>query len=107
MDRRINFKKIWHDEDIIELKVEVNDGDSIFSNKVYIGNKEIESLIKELLIFREHVHGGLYNIKFGEFGPEYANGGFQARLHFNVTNKISISASQQSDFKEFSKKQSR
>lgn len=44
-------------------------------------------------------------ISYSEFGPEYANGAFQARLHFNVPGRLFISTHQQSDFEEFSKTQ--
>jgi hypothetical protein len=103
MKPRINLKKIWSDEDVIELKVEVTDGESTFFNKVYISHKDLEELIKDLETFSKHIHGGLYDIKFGMFGPEYANGAFQARLHFKTPGTLYISTHQQSDFQEFSK----
>ena len=49
-----------------------------------------------------HVHGGLFDIRMGEFGPEYASGAFHARLHFQKSGKINITCKLQSDFKEFS-----
>lgn len=103
MKSGIEIEKIWFDDDVIELSVQVSDGISVFVNKVYIGIGVLEDLIKDLNVFREHVHGGLYDIKFGEFGPEYANGGFLARLHFHVPGKLYISTYQQSDFEDFSK----
>jgi hypothetical protein len=103
MKPRITLKKIWFDDDITELKIEVCDGNSIFSNKVYVGHTQIESIVKDLNVFREQIYGGLHDIKLGEFGPEYANGGFQARLNFHVPGKLYISSFQQSDFEEFSR----
>lgn len=105
MSPRITLQKIWNDDDHIELTVEVSDGKSTFSNNVYISTNTIEKLIKDLTGFREQVYGGLYDIRFGEFGPEYANGAFQARLHFHSPGRLFISTHQQSDFEDFSKMQ--
>jgi hypothetical protein len=103
MNSRITLRKIWNDDDIVELTVEVSDGRSMFSNNVYVGTNSIEELVKNLTAFRERVYGGLYDIRFGEFGPEYANGAFQARLHFHGPGRLFISTQQQSVFEEFSK----
>ena len=105
MNSRITLRKIWNDDDVIELTVEVSDGKSMFANTVYVTTNAIQELIKNLTVFREHIYGGLYDIRFGEFGPEYANGAFQARLHFNVPGRLFISTHQQSDFEEFAKTQ--
>jgi hypothetical protein len=97
----IYLKKIWFDDDVVELKIDSSDGNSLFSNKVYVGHQEIDDLIAGLNIFRDHVHGGIYNIRFGEFGPEYANGAFHARLHFQKPGIIYVTINAQSDFEEF------
>jgi hypothetical protein len=101
----IIFKKIWSDDDIIELLIEVSDGRSIFVNEVYIGIDALEDLVKKLNVFRIQILGGKYDIKFGEFGHEYANGGFHARLHFYGVGQVLISTYQQSKFEDFSKTQ--
>ena len=105
LKRKIHIKKIWFDNDVIELKIEVSDGDSTFSNKVYVGHSNIEEVVKDLNNFRKSIYGGIYDITFGAFSPEYAKGGFQARLHFYAPGKLNISTYQQSDHKEFSKRQ--
>lgn len=99
----IQFKKIWSDEDAIELCVEVCNGTSLFSNKVYIEINGIEELVKDLKIFRSQIRGGIYDINFGSFGPEYASGAFEARLHFHEAGKgmLYISTRQQSGFEIF------
>ena len=83
MKAGILFENIWFDSDMVELKVVVNDGTSIFTNKVYVSYPRIEDLINDLNIFKEHIYGGLYDIVLGEFGMEYANGAFSGRLHFH------------------------
>ncbi|MDQ3821003.1 MAG: hypothetical protein M3362_25430 [Acidobacteriota bacterium] len=101
MNSGIYLKKIWFDKDVVELKIDSSDGNSLFSNKVYVGHKELDDLIAGLNTFRDHVHGGIYNIKFGAFGPEYANGAFNARLHFQEPGKIYVTVNTQSEFQEF------
>jgi hypothetical protein len=50
------------------------------------------------------VHGGIYDIAFGSFGPEYAGGAFHARLHFQPLGKILVTVRGESDFREFGMK---
>ncbi len=99
----IQLKKIYSDEDLVELEVTVCDGKSLFSNTVYTGIDDMQETAKELKKFREHIHGGIYDLRFGGFGSEYANGGFQARLHFYEQGKgiLYISTYQQSDYMDF------
>lgn len=102
MKSNIHIKKIWFDDDVIELRIEVSDGDSTFSNTVYVGHQKFKEVVQDLDTFKQKIHGGIYDITFGAFGPEYANGGFQARLNFHVAGKLNISTYQQSEYKEFS-----
>jgi hypothetical protein len=60
----------------------MNNGNSSFSNKVYVAYQQIKEVLKSLNIFKTHIHGGLLDLLFGEFGPEYANGAFHARFTF-------------------------
>jgi len=98
----IHLTKVWFDDDVIELKIDVSDGISSFSNRVYVGHSALADVVAKLEVFKDHLHGGLLNIQFGEFGPEYANGAFHARLHFPKPGRLHISSKQQSEFKEFS-----
>jgi hypothetical protein len=98
----IHFTKIWSDEDMIELRVDVSDGTSLFSNKVYVGYSDFSVVVSQLNQFREYIHGGLFDMRFGEFGPEYASGAFHARFHFQKSGKLHITCRQESDFKDFS-----
>lgn len=102
MQKRISFTKIWSDDDLIELRVLVSDENSLFSNTVYVSEAVLQSLAEELSVFRNHIHGGIKDIRIGEFGPEYANGAFHARLHFRDPGKLFISTHQQSEFSSFS-----
>ena len=97
----IHFKKIWFDNEVVELRIESFDGDSFFTTKVYVGHQDFDALIDGLITFKDHVHGGIFDIKLGGFGPEYANGAFDARLHFQNRGKIHVTIKSQSDYKEF------
>ena len=97
----IHFKKIWFDNDVVELRIDSCDGVSLFSNQVYVGPQMLEDLIDGLNTFRNDVYGGLYDIALGAFGPEYARGAFHARLHFQTHSKIHITIKAQAEFAEF------
>lgn len=104
MKPSICFRNIWFDDDMVELKIITDDGNSKFENKVYVGYQQLKDTSQNLNTFKKQVYGGLLNIEFGAFGPEYANGAFYARLHFQERGKIFISIKMQSDFFDFGKK---
>jgi hypothetical protein len=100
----ITFKNIWHDEDMYEFSISSSDGESVFVHKVYVGYETFDEVIAGLDRFKSQIYGGIYDIEFGSFGPEYASGAFSARLHFQERGKIYVSIIAQSDFEEFGKK---
>lgn len=102
MRRGIHLTKVWFDNDVVELRIDVSDGNSLFSNQVYVGYSMLANVTAELDVFKDHVYGGVLDIRLGEFGPEYANGAFYARLHFAKPGKLYITCRQQSEFKDFS-----
>lgn len=89
---------------MVELRIEACDGTSSFMNKVYVGHQNLHDVIRELNTFKDHLHGGLYDLRFGEFGPEYAAGAFHARLHFQARGKLLISVRMESEYSEFGRK---
>src|SRR5262249_889132 len=66
---------------------------------------KLRSLITDLDQFKFQVHGGIYDMEFGKFGPEYANGAFQARLHFypNSRGHLFITIRAESEWQPFGK----
>jgi len=104
VDPGIRMTRIWSDEDMVELRIDVSDGVSFFSNKVYVGYSTLEETIAGLNSFKDHVHGGLLDVRFGEFGPEYASGAFHARFHFSEPGRLHVTCKQQSDFGDFAMK---
>lgn len=94
----IRFMKLWSDEDMLDLKVEVCDGNSLFTTDIYVGHKHLAETVAELHKFKDHIHGGLFNLRFGEFGPEYASGTLDVRMHFRTRGKLLLGASAESRF---------
>jgi hypothetical protein len=43
----IRFTKVWSDEDLVELKIEVSDGRSVFSNLVYVGHLDLADTVQD------------------------------------------------------------
>jgi hypothetical protein len=60
--------------------------------------------VSQLDAFKDHIHGGLFDMRFGEFGPEYASGAFHARFHFHNPGELCITCNQQSEFEDFGRK---
>jgi len=104
MKSGITVTNIWSDDDVVELKIEISDGKSQFTNTAYVGWSALEELVSDLKVFRTHIHGGIFDIRFGAFGPEYANGALKARLHFQLPGTLRVSVNAQSEFEEFGNK---
>jgi len=83
MEEGINLKKIWSDDDCVEIDVATSDGSSAFRTRVYVGHAQLAELVAGLDRFKGQIHGGMYDARLGEFGPEFAGGAFHARLHFH------------------------
>lgn len=103
MKPSIGFKKIWEDDDMVELAISITDGKSLFQCKTYVGFQGLAEVVEDLTVFKDHVYGGLYDLRFGEFGPEYASGAFHARFEFHKSGngKLAITAKAESDWDDF------
>ena len=103
MKPSIAFRIIWKDEDMVELTISISDGTSLFQCNVYVGNQTLAETVNDLDVFKDQMYGGLYDLRFGEFGPEYANGAFHARFEFHHSGhgKLSITAKAESDWDDF------
>lgn len=102
MQKGISSSKVWSDDDLVELRIAVAEQASYFCNTAYVGHGNLGELTTQLRTVRNHIHGGMKDIRLGEFGPEYASGAFHARLHFHSPGKLYISTHQQSEFAGFS-----
>lgn len=96
--------KLWEDDDLVELKIRVMDESSSFANKSYVGHADLKNAAASLYAFKDRTHRGLCDLRFGEFGPEYAKGAFHARFHFPIPGRLVVSCEQESEFMEFAKK---
>jgi hypothetical protein len=92
---------VWFDDDVVEVRIKVSNGISAFANDVYATHLTLTETIAGLNRFREQIHGGILDVCFGAFGPEYAKGAFHARFHFARVGKLYVTCRQESDFAEF------
>ena len=101
MRRGITLAKIWSDADVIEVRITTSDGISSFTSDVYLAHSVCSEAVAALTTFKDQVYGGLLDLRFGEFGPEYAGGAFHARLHFPKPGRVFITCRQQAAFEVF------
>lgn len=101
MKAKIQFTRLWFDDDVIELQIKVNDGRSSFINTTYTCPSEMQETLVELRCFKENICSADITLKFGTVGPEFANGAFQAIINGHPSGKIYISTYQQSNHFEF------
>jgi len=97
----IKLAKIWADDDMLELRVQICDGRSVFVNQIYVGHRHLAEAVLGLDRFKDQVHGGLFNLRFGEFGPEYASGALDVRMHFRKQGKVLLRVLAESEFSDF------
>jgi len=105
MARGIRFKKLWSDDDVAELEITASDGESTFRSRVYAGHGDLKEIISGLEAFKGQNHGGIYDLRLGGAGPEFASGAFYARLHFHQPGRgrLFITATAESDWFDFTK----
>jgi hypothetical protein len=103
MKPSIEFKKIWEDDDMYEFTISVCDGRSLFQFDAYAGKIDLNEIVQRLSVFKNHVYGGLYDLRIGEFGPEYASGAFHARFEFHRSGngKLSITVKGETEWNDF------
>lgn len=101
----ITIEKVWFDVHAVEFAITVSDGCSQFRIKAYTGHEELASVVAGLDDFKLGVFGGIYDVEFGAFGPEYAGGAFRARLHFDNEGRgqLSITVHAESDWYAFNR----
>jgi hypothetical protein len=98
---RIAITRTWSDNDVAQLAFEVCDGRSVFTNEAYVPRDWGATAAAGLRAFKGQVHGGLFNLRAGEDGPEYASGSFRARFHYYQPTELLISVDQQGTFFSF------
>jgi hypothetical protein len=86
-----------------EIEITVSDGDSTFRVRAYAGHETLKETIEALDVFKDQVHGGIYDLRLGGSGPEFAGGAFHARLHFAESGRgrLFITATVESPWFDF------
>ena len=105
MKSGIRFIKERFDEDMVELRVETCDGNSLFINRIYVGHEYLRNVVAGLDVFKRRIYGGIFNLRLGEFGAEYASGALDARFQFRRLGKILVRVHAQSEFGHFEEKE--
>lgn len=103
MSRGITFKKLWSDGDVVELEIITSDGESTFRCRVFTSHAGLKSATEGLRAFKDHVHGGIFDLSLGRAGPEFASGAFHARLHFHSKGlgRLFMTVAAESEWFEF------
>jgi hypothetical protein len=107
MTPRITIGRVGVNDDYLELEVTASDGDSQFRTNAIVGYAHIDSIIAALDRFKGQVYGGICDVQFGEFGPEYTRGACQVRLHFHPRGRgrLSITVRAESEWRSFNERE--
>ena len=74
----LSLRKVWEDEHALEFEVTIADGASIFVTRAYGGLEVVAEMLASLERFKSQIHGGIYDLRLGAFGPEFAGGALEA-----------------------------
>ena len=94
----LRFTKLSADEDMVELRVDICDGRSMFVNEIYVGHRVLAETVSGIELFKDQLYGGLFNLRFDEFGPEYASGALDIRMQFRQRGRLFLRVLAQSAF---------
>lgn len=67
------------------MRVAVEGPDAGFAINAYVGRIDFREVLENLRRFAKQIYGGLCEVRFGEFGPEYANGAVHPTMAGEVT----------------------
>lgn len=82
MNQFIRFQQITSDDDLLEWEIIASNNQSTFCTKIYTGKKNCISILNDLRTLSKQLNG-IYDLRLGGLGEEYAGGAFAARLHFS------------------------
>jgi hypothetical protein len=83
-----------------ELRVAIEGPDTGFAVTAYVCRNDFMKALQDLRLFAKAIHGGLCDMRLGDFGPEYANGAVHVRFHW-VEGRIHLTCRMQTDFGDF------
>jgi len=90
-----------NDPDYLYMHVHASDEHASISTTIYVGHQNLQEAAAGLERFRHDVHGGVYDLDFGTFGPRYAAGALHARLAFQSLGNIHMTMRVQTAFAPF------
>ncbi|MBH5330317.1 hypothetical protein H9Q10_11650 [Eikenella sp. S3360] len=82
MNQFIRFRQIINDYDLLEWEIIASNHQSTFRTKIYTGKENCISILNDLRDLSKQLDG-IYDLRLGGLGEEYAGGAFTARLHFS------------------------
>ena len=100
----LTMARVWADEDMDEVRVAIEGPDAGFAINAYLGRTDQRDVLESLCRFAKQIYGGLCEVRFGEFGPEYANGAVHLRFHW-IDGQIYITCRLQAHFDTFGRKE--
>jgi len=100
----VRLSRVWRDNDMDELRVAVEGPDTGFAVTAYVGRSDFNNALKDLRSFAKAIHGGLCDVRFGDFGTEYANGAVHFRFHW-VEGRVFLTCRLQTAFDKFGRKE--
>lgn len=92
----LTLTRVWSDESMLELRIDVCDGTSSFVNEVYAGFAGLEEDLAALQPLLGLPEGGAYDLAFGDVGRTWSGGGFRARFRFAFPGRLLVSCEQTS-----------
>ena len=98
----LRISRVWYDDDMDELRVAIEGPDTGFAALAYVGRRDLTAAVRDLRLFARAIHGGLCEVRFGDFGSEYANGAVHIRLQW-VDDRIYLTCRLQAEFDQFAK----
>ena len=90
-----------NDPDYLYMHVHASDEHASISTHIYVGHGKLKEAVAGLERFRHEVHGGVFDLNFGIFGPKYASGALHLRLAFQTMGHIHLTMRVQTEFVPF------
>jgi hypothetical protein len=100
----LKLSRVWADDALDEVRVAIEGPDTGFAAIAYVDRVDFRDVLEYLRRFAKQIYGGLCEVRFGEFGPEYANGAAHLRFH-SIDGQIYIACRLQADFDKFGRKE--
>ena len=106
MNAAFQFEYLWHDNDVLMVRISAWNGQLGGSSDVYVGLNELSEAAAKLEGFPRHP-SDTCELLFGAFGPEWAGGGASMRFFCgDAAGHALVEARIESDYNRSQKAQS-